>query len=189
MNSNIKGDDLTPAQLAAAMKKFDGATKVASTQGDKLHLFVKGPKKDDGTICGWMMLDERPAHFYFDLIYFFPTYRKGPYVPALLHAVKAVLKKPIYFPPDSVLYKDGSRLLRAIAKRAMAQITVIHADGSREELKQTTELKRTDALLLEDVLPLILTIPTDLFGAKARAIVSVFEGDSIIGPAEDRVID
>lgn len=174
------------------MKKFEGAKKVAGTQGDKLHLFVKDSyyilKKDDGTVCGWIMMDEEPTRFRFDLIYFFPRYRKGPYVPALLHAVKAVLKKPIYFPPDSVLYQDGSKLLKALVKRAMAQVTVIHDDGSTEKLTLSTELKPSDALLIEDVLPLTFKVPTDWLGTKQLAIVSVFEGDEIIGPATDKLI-
>ncbi len=136
-----------------------------------------------------MMLDERPDYFYFNLIYFFPKYRKGPYVPAFLHAVKSTLKKSIYFPPDSVLYQDRTKLLKALAKHAMATITVIHADGARERFRQDTMLDDLDAVLIERTIPLILSIPTDLFGAKAQAIISIFEGDDIIGPAEDMVLD
>lgn len=70
----------------------------------------------------------------------------------------------------------------------MAQITVIHDDGSSEELKLTTKLKRTDALLMEDVVPLVFKVPTDWLGTKRLAVVSVFEGDDLIGPANDKLL-
>jgi hypothetical protein len=186
--------NLTADQIAQANDAMKGGTKIASTQGGKLEVFRKGRffslKKLDGTLCGWIILDETSKHFEFDLIYFFEQYRQGPYVPALIHAVKAALDKPIYFPADSVLYKDGAALLKALTKRTMAKVTVVHTDGTSTALKHNDidSLLRTDSLIIEDVLPLIFKIPVDLLGTKKEAVVSFFEGDEIIGPATDKIL-
>lgn len=193
--SPYPGDaNLTADQIAQANEAMVGGAKIASTQGGKLEVFRKDRffslKKADGTLCGWIILDEGSKYFEFDLIYFFEQYRQGPYVPALIHAVKSTLDKPIFFPSDSVLYKDGAALLKALTKRAMAKITVLHKDGSAEPLEHSKilDLLRTDALIIEDVLPLIFEVPVDIIGTKKLAIVSFFEGDEIIGLSKDLII-
>ena len=178
MNTEYPVHDLTPEQISTALAHLSGGEQVAITQGGKLAVFQKNDffvlMRGDDT-CGWVKLPEKEKFFEFELIYFFEKFRKGPYVPALLHAVKSLVAKPIYFEPDSVLYKDGSALLLALVQHSMAKIKVLHANGSEEPFKNLAALSRTDALMLEDVLPLAFPIPVDIIGTKKMSVVSFFE--------------
>lgn len=166
--SNVEYRPATEQDILATSEYLLSGAELVSDLAGKFSLWKKSIPdfahfyfiKAQEAVAGWIGLKPRKLHstdvYAIDLIFFAVPFRHTKAVPLFLHSLRAQLDRPLMIDASDAIFKGGAELLTAMVRRGAVSMTAVSPDGTRKTVSSLDGIERNDAILIEDVSPVIV---------------------------------